>query len=73
MFLQDYESGLTPNPDILCNKYVKFNTFFKQATEKLGFDAIATGHYAQSSFGCYLEHFQPEKSMYVPPYHVLLI
>ena len=43
-FITEYKSGRTPNPDILCNKYIKFNAFLKYAQEK-GFDYIATGHY----------------------------
>lgn len=54
--VQGYEKGLTPNPDILCNKYVKFGPFFQHATERLGADAIATGHYAQNSAGQFLEN-----------------
>lgn len=42
----DYKKGLTPNPDILCNKIIKFPMFWKEA-EKLGADFIAMGHYAQ--------------------------
>ncbi|HOY56157.1 MAG TPA: tRNA 2-thiouridine(34) synthase MnmA [bacterium] len=45
-FLQAYEQGLTPNPDTLCNKYIKFGLFLEQA-KQLGFDKIATGHYAK--------------------------
>ncbi|MXQ73969.1 tRNA 2-thiouridine(34) synthase MnmA [Clostridiaceae bacterium DONG20-135] len=45
-FLEEYKKGRTPNPDILCNKYIKFDAFLKFADE-LGFDRIATGHYAQ--------------------------
>lgn len=41
-----YEKGETPNPDVLCNEEIKFGLFFEQAM-KLGFDAVATGHYAQ--------------------------
>lgn len=44
-FLSENRAGRTPNPDILCNKYVKFGPFLKFA-EKLGADKIATGHYA---------------------------
>lgn len=44
-FLKEYELGRTPNPDILCNKYIKFESFLKHA-ERLGFEKIATGHYA---------------------------
>lgn len=45
-FLSDYKLGRTPNPDILCNKYIKFDSFMKFAKEK-GFDTVATGHYAK--------------------------
>lgn len=41
-----YQAGQTPNPDILCNNEIKFKLFLKEA-KKLGFDKIATGHYAQ--------------------------
>ena len=42
----DYKKGLTPNPDIVCNKLIKFPYLLKEA-EKLKADYIATGHYAQ--------------------------
>ncbi len=46
-FLTEYESGLTPNPDILCNKLVKFPALFKYCSEHVhDYDFIATGHYA---------------------------
>lgn len=45
-FLDEYKKGRTPNPDIMCNKYIKFNAFLKEA-EKLGADYIAMGHYAR--------------------------
>ena len=45
-FLEDYKKGRTPNPDILCNKYIKFSSFFDFAKSK-GFDMVATGHYAK--------------------------
>jgi len=41
-----YADGETPNPDVLCNEYIKFGLFWDRAKE-LGFDAMATGHYAQ--------------------------
>ncbi|MFT7267033.1 MAG: tRNA-specific 2-thiouridylase [Porticoccus sp.] len=48
IFLQEYKSGRTPNPDILCNKEIKFKVFLDYA-EILGGDYIATGHYARTS------------------------
>lgn len=61
-FIKDYELGYTPNPDILCNKHIKFDYFIRYAQENLGADAIATGHYAKTNFGPYLEHFNPDES-----------
>lgn len=43
---KDYKKGITPNPDILCNKIIKFPLFWKFA-QKLGADYIAMGHYAR--------------------------
>jgi tRNA-uridine 2-sulfurtransferase len=40
----EYKKGRTPNPDVMCNKYIKFGFWLKKAKE-LGYDAIATGHY----------------------------
>ncbi|XP_028934414.1 mitochondrial tRNA-specific 2-thiouridylase 1 isoform X1 [Ornithorhynchus anatinus] len=48
-FLSEYEKGRTPNPDIVCNKHIKFHSFFHYAMDSLGADAIATGHYARTS------------------------
>lgn len=45
-FLKELQNGRTPNPDLLCNKYIKFDCFIKEA-KKLGADYIATGHYAR--------------------------
>ena len=45
-FLDEYKQGRTPNPDVVCNKEIKFNAFLDHAM-KLGADYIATGHYAQ--------------------------
>jgi tRNA-specific 2-thiouridylase len=42
----EYEAGRTPNPDIICNKLIKFPLFWREA-KKLGADFIATGHYAR--------------------------
>ena len=46
-FLKELEAGRTPNPDILCNKEIKFKEFYKYAMSQ-GYDYIATGHYAQT-------------------------
>jgi len=46
-FLSEYRLGRTPNPDILCNREIKFKTFLEHA-EELGADRIATGHYVRS-------------------------
>lgn len=46
-FLKEYKAGRTPNPDILCNKEIKFKAFLDYAIEDLGADYIATGHYVQ--------------------------
>jgi len=44
-FLAEYKAGRTPNPDVLCNREIKFGPFLKQA-QILGADKVATGHYA---------------------------
>ena len=45
-FLAEYRAGRTPNPDVLCNREIKFKTFLDEA-RALGADKIATGHYAR--------------------------
>ena len=47
-FLAEYEAGRTPNPDVLCNREIKFGPFLEEA-KKLGADYIATGHYCKIS------------------------
>ena len=49
-FLDELKKGRTPNPDIMCNKYIKFDYFIKEA-KRLGADYIATGHYANVKDG----------------------
>jgi len=46
-FLEEYRSGRTPNPDIICNKEIKFKAFLAFAAEILNADYIATGHYVR--------------------------
>lgn len=48
-FFDEYKKGRTPNPDVMCNKEIKFNLFLEKAYE-LGADFIATGHYARISY-----------------------
>lgn len=45
-FLDEYQKGRTPNPDVMCNKEIKFKAFLDHAM-KLGADYVATGHYAR--------------------------
>lgn len=45
-FLDEYKRGRTPNPDVMCNREIKFGDFLKRAME-LGADYLATGHYAR--------------------------
>ncbi len=46
-FLKEYKAGRTPNPDVLCNREIKFGPFLEKA-KALGADMIATGHYAKT-------------------------
>ncbi len=46
-FLEEYRKGYTPNPDVLCNREIKFKVFFDQAL-RLGGDFLATGHYCRT-------------------------
>ncbi|VDM36252.1 unnamed protein product [Hydatigera taeniaeformis] len=70
--VDSYLEGKTPNPDILCNRYVKFQKLAEHALRyspkchpSIYADALATGHYAQNSFGNFLEnreiHSSPPK------------
>lgn len=59
-FVADYERGLTPNPDVLCNREIKFNVFAEQA-RALGAEYIATGHYARLEGGRLLKGLDPGK------------
>lgn len=45
--ISEYKAGRTPNPDVMCNRYIKFGSFAKKSKE-LGADYVATGHYARN-------------------------
>ncbi len=45
-FISEYKKSRTPNPDVLCNKYIKFDAFMNYAIDNFGCDYIAMGHYA---------------------------
>lgn len=49
-FFHEYSSGRTPNPDVMCNKEIKFGLLYDRAM-RTGFDYLATGHYAQVKNG----------------------
>lgn len=59
-FLSEYEQGRTPNPDVLCNKEIKFDAFLKHALA-LGADYIATGHYAKNKITADVGHLYKAK------------
>ncbi|KAG8309495.1 hypothetical protein J6590_084389 [Homalodisca vitripennis] len=63
--IDQYQNGQTPNPDVLCNRHIKFNRFVNYAIERYEADAIATGHYAQSSFGSFLESYDKVKGVHL--------
>ncbi|MHB8652166.1 MAG: tRNA 2-thiouridine(34) synthase MnmA [Minisyncoccota bacterium] len=50
IMIREYKAGRTPNPDVLCNRAIKFGAFMKRA-RSLGADSIATGHYAEITTG----------------------
>ncbi|WP_338516159.1 tRNA 2-thiouridine(34) synthase MnmA [Candidatus Legionella polyplacis] len=50
LFINEYEQGKIPNPDIICNKEIKFKIILKYSMLKLGADFLATGHYAKISY-----------------------
>jgi len=64
--IAEYRAGRTPNPDVMCNKHIKFGSFLSFAKEK-GADYIATGHYAQiqlSASSLQLEGNEPKAKSY---------
>ncbi len=58
--LEGYAKGITPNPDAMCNKEIKFGLFFEKAMQ-LGVTYVATGHYARVQNGKLLEGIDKEK------------
>jgi len=59
-FLADFQAGLTPNPDVLCNREIKFKVFLQKAKE-LGGDHLATGHYCRTANGLLYKGLDPDK------------
>jgi tRNA-uridine 2-sulfurtransferase len=59
-FLKDCKAGLTPNPDVLCNREIKFKVFLEKALS-LGADFLATGHYARVENGRLYKGLDPDK------------
>ena len=63
-FIEDFKQGLTPNPDVLCNREIKFKIFLEKALE-LGADYLATGHYCQNQQiegeQCLVKGMDPQK------------
>lgn len=57
---REFEAGRTPNPDVMCNKFIKFDLFVKEA-DKFGCGFIATGHYARIANSAILTGTDPEK------------
>lgn len=60
-FVNEYRIGRTPNPDVMCNRVIKFGAFWEKAKMD-GADYIATGHYAQNRFQVSSDMFQLETS-----------
>ena len=56
-FLTEYQKNRTPNPDVLCNRHIKFEAFQKYALEKFNCDYIAMGHYAK------IKHFDDHSEL----------
>ncbi len=60
-FVEAYKNALTPNPCIVCNKHIKFGSFIKKADE-LGFDYVATGHYAKVEYNVDTKRYVVKKA-----------
>lgn len=57
-FINEFKASRTPNPDILCNKYIKFSAFLDYALKELNADYIAMGHYAKVRFNEKTQEYQ---------------
>ncbi|ALD66226.1 tRNA 2-thiouridine(34) synthase MnmA [Spiroplasma cantharicola] len=57
-FVNEYKKGRTPNPDILCNKYIKFDKFLEYSINNLKGDYIAMGHYAGVRFNDEIKKYE---------------
>ncbi len=55
--IEEYRAGRTPNPDVMCNRHVKFGSFLQYALAN-GADYVATGHYAQNIFNNTAQNFE---------------
>jgi len=69
-FLQAYSAGLTPNPCVMCNKFVKFGRLLDYVLGA-GFDYLATGHYARTAIGDRQKEIGKSYSLSPIPYHLL--
>jgi len=70
--IAEYKAGRTPNPDVMCNKEVKFGAFLKKALS-MGADYVATGHYAQNFCSCARQGLAQIKNTRTSPLTPLLI
>ena len=61
-FIRSYENGITPNPCIDCNRYLKFDSLFHRAKE-LDYDYVVTGHYARVAYDSVSGRFQLKKAL----------
>ena len=60
-FIAEYKAGRTPNPDVMCNREIKFGVFYDWAINEFGADYIATGHYARLRQGSLFKGKDPNK------------
>lgn len=68
-FIEETKAGRTPNPDVLCNTQIKFLSFLDKAIQ-LGFDKIATGHYARTDGSQLFKGIDPNKDQSYFIYHL---